>query len=109
MFGLGQYLLVYSMFPSEESAAHVASEVINKKLAACANLLPGARSFYWWDGQVQDNRETCMVLKTTKAQWKALEMEIRTLHPYDIPGIVALPIESGNEDYLNWIAKETKL
>ena len=109
MFGKDSFLFVYSMFPSEEVAAHVATEVINKRLAACANLIPGARSFYWWDGQVQDSRETVMVLKTVKAQWKALELEIKTLHPYDVPAIIALPIEAGSEDYLDWVAKETKI
>lgn len=98
---------VYTTFPDEESAASVAEHLLKKKLVACANILPSVRSLYIWKGKLQNEEEVVMILKTTAEQFEAMEKEIIKHHPYDIPAIVALPIETGHEPYLQWIGEQT--
>ena len=100
-------LFVYTTFPDEDSAASVAEHLLKKKLVACANILPAVRSLYIWKGKVQNEGEAVMVLKTTAEQFEAMEKEIVKRHPYDIPAIVALPIETGHEPYLQWVVDQT--
>lgn len=100
-------VFVYTTFPDEESAASVAEHLLKKKLVACANILPAMRSLYLWKGKLQHEDEVVMVLKTTSEQFETLEKEIVKRHPYDIPAIIALPIETGHEPYLQWIVDQT--
>jgi len=100
-------LFVYTTFPDADVAAEVAQALLKKKLIACANILPSMRSLYVWKGALEDEKESVMILKTTAEKYDALEKEILKLHPYDIPCVVALPIEAGNEAYLEWIAQQT--
>ena len=102
-----QALSIYTTFPDEASAAKAAQIAIERKLAACANILPGARSFYFWDGAVQDEGEVVMLLKTTAPCYEALEACLKASHPYTVPCILALPIEKGHGPYLDWLAENT--
>ena len=99
-------LVVLVTAPSAEKAAEIGRAVVTGRLAACASVLPGIRSIYWWEGRVQDEPEALLVLKTTRARFEALRDRVLALHPYQVPEVVALPIEAGSAPYLEWIARE---
>ncbi len=100
-------LSVYVTAPDEETALHIARTVVGERLTACANVLPGCRSVYRWQGQVEEAGEVALILKTTAARFPALERRIGELHPYEVPCIVAWEVADGHEPYLNWVAAET--
>ena len=89
--------------PSAEEAARIARQVVEEKLAACGNVLPGLRSIYRWQGKVEEADEALLVLKTARSRFKELADRIVALHPYDVPEVIALPIEAGHDAYLDWI------
>jgi periplasmic divalent cation tolerance protein len=91
--------------PSAEKAAEIARAVVGEKLAACGNVVPGLRSIYRWEGRVQEDAEALLVLKTQRRRFGELRDRILALHPYDVPEVIALPIEAGSDAYLDWIAQ----
>jgi periplasmic divalent cation tolerance protein len=96
-------LLVFSTFATEEDAARVVRALVEERLAACGNLLPGARSLYRWQGGVADEREVVAILKTRKQDWPALLSRLHELHPYEVPECVAVRIAAGAPAYLAWL------
>jgi periplasmic divalent cation tolerance protein len=94
--------------PTAERAAEIARVLVEERLAACGNVVPGLRSIYRWEGKVQDDAEALLVLKTTRERFEALRDRVLALHPYQVPEVVALPIEAGSAPYLAWIAAETR-
>lgn len=100
-------LFVYITCPSEEVAAQIGRTVVEGRLAACANILPRMTSIYHWQGKVETATETVLVFKTTQKAWPALCEGIKAAHPYEVPCIIALPVEQGHAPYLQWIADET--
>ncbi len=100
-------LSVYVTVPDEETARHIARTVVDERLAACANILPGCRSVYRWQGQVEEAGEVALILKTASARFPALERRIRELHPYEVPCIVAWEVRDGHGPYLDWVTAET--
>ena len=98
---------VYVTTGTRDEALVIARAVVTERLAACANVLGELRSLYWWDGQVQDEAETGLILKTRRELTEKLVARVRGLHSYECPCVVALPIEGGNPDYLAWIAAAT--
>jgi periplasmic divalent cation tolerance protein len=94
--------------PTPERAAEIARAVVGERLAACGNVVPGLRSIYRWEGKVQEDAEALLVLKTTRARFDALRARVLALHPYDVPEVIALPVEAGSAAYLEWIAAETR-
>ena len=80
---------------------------MEERLAACGNVLPEVRSIYRWEGQVREDAEALLVLKTTRARLDALRDRVLALHPYQVPEVIALPVEAGSAPYLAWIAAET--
>ena len=88
----------------EDEAARIGKALVARKLAACCSIIPGARSIYFWDGAVQDEREAVMVIKALAGGFPALEAEIRRLHSYQTPEIIALPVTSASKDYLDWVS-----
>ena len=98
-----EMLLVFSTFASEEDAARVVRALLEERLAACANLLPGARSLYRWKGGVADEREVVAILKTCVRDWPALLSRLHELHPFEIPECVAVPVAAGAPKYLEWL------
>jgi periplasmic divalent cation tolerance protein len=100
-------LLVITNCPDETSANAIALAVVEARLAACVNILPRVQSVYRWQGAVESASEIPLLIKTTAANYPALENAIRAQHPYEIPEIIALPVERGLPAYLNWVAAET--
>jgi len=100
-------LLVLTNCPDEEVANAIALAVVEGRLAACVNILPRAQSIYRWQGRIESATEIPLLIKSTAASYPALEQAIRALHPYEVPEIIALPIERGLPAYLNWVAEET--
>lgn len=99
--------LIYITVGSEEEAASIARTLVAERLAACANVFPPMRSFYWWEGKVQDDGEVALIAKTTEALVPRLIERVKALHSYDCPCVVALPIEDGNPEFLAWIDGQT--
>ena len=100
-------LLVITNCPDEDVANAIALAVVEAQLAACVNILPRVQSIYRWQGSVESAAEIPLLIKTTADNYPALEARITTLHPYDVPEIIALPIARGLPAYLNWVATET--
>ena len=100
-------LLVITNLPDRPAAERLADALIAGRLAACVNILAPCRSVYRWKGEVQHDEEHPMLIKTTRARYADLEAAIRGQHPYELPEIVAVPIEHGLPAYLDWVAGET--
>ena len=98
-----EMLLVFSTFATEEDAARVVRALVEERLAACGNLLPGARSLYRWKDGVADEREVVAMLKTRKQDWAAFLSRLHELHPYEVPECVAVRIAAGAPAYLAWL------
>ncbi len=100
-------LLVLTNVPERAAAERLAGLLVEKKLAACINILAPCRSVYRWQGAVQHDEEHPMLIKTTSERYAALEQALRAGHPYELPEIIAVPIERGLPAYLAWVAAET--
>lgn len=94
--------------PSAEVAASMARTLVEERLAACGNVLAEVRSIYRWEGRLHDDAEALLVLKTTRARLEALRDRVLALHPYEVPEVLALPVEAGSAAYLRWLADETR-
>jgi periplasmic divalent cation tolerance protein len=102
-------LLVLTNLPDRAAAEKLAEALIQKRVAACVNILAPCRSVYRWKGAVRRDEEHPVLIKTTRESYAALEAAIREAHPYELPEIVAVPIERGLPAYLDWVATETTL
>jgi periplasmic divalent cation tolerance protein len=98
---------VYVTASSYKDAHRIGSAIVAERLAACANLLPGMTSMFWWEGRVQEASEVTIILKTRDDLVERLTDRVRELHPYECPCIVALPITGGNDMFIDWIINET--
>ena len=102
-----QILMVMSNAPDNASAHALARALVNTKLAACVNILPGVHSVYRWQGRVEDATEVTLLIKTTRRHYPQLQQALVAAHPYDLPEVVAWPLTEGYAPYLNWVAAET--
>jgi periplasmic divalent cation tolerance protein len=100
--------LVISNLPDRASAERLAQALIERRLAACVNILAPCRSVYRWQGAVESAEEVPVLIKTTADRYSALEEAIRGLHPYELPEIVAVPMTAGLPAYLDWVTGETR-
>jgi periplasmic divalent cation tolerance protein len=100
-------LLVLTNLPDAEVAQRLAKGLVETRLAACVNVLAPCRSFYHWEGALQEDGEIPLFIKTTAKLYPAVEAYIQQHHPYDLPEIIALKIEAGLPDYLRWVADMT--
>ena len=101
-------LLVLTNLPDRAVAERLADTLVANNLAACVNILAPCRSVYRWKGAVQHDEEHPMLIKTTTERYGALEQALRAGHPYELPEIIAVPVERGLPAYLDWVAAETK-
>lgn len=98
-----EMLMVFTTFANEDDAARVVRALVEERLVACGNLLPGARSLYRWEGKIEDAREVVVLLKTRKQDWTALLSRVHELHPYETPECVAVRIAAGAPKYMEWL------
>jgi periplasmic divalent cation tolerance protein len=98
--------LVYVTCSTVNEALSIGDAVVRARLAACANVIEGMRSLYWWEGDVQEDAETVLLLKTTPRNVGELTAKVCDLHSYDVPCVVEIPLGQGNPDYFAWIAAE---
>jgi periplasmic divalent cation tolerance protein len=97
-------LLCYCTCPDPETARQLAERLVGASLAACVNCLPGVTSVYRWEGKVTTDSETLLLIKTTADRFEALKAGLLEFHPYELPELIAVPIERGHEAYLAWVA-----
>lgn len=99
-------IVVLSTCDSEEQALRIAHILVERRLAACVNILPGARSVYRWKEKIEDSAELVLVIKTRRDLFDGVYAEIQKIHSYETPDIIALPIVDGSEAYLAWLDRE---
>jgi periplasmic divalent cation tolerance protein len=100
-------IFVYITASDEHEARTIGRVLVESRLAACANILHHMNSIYWWDGEIQEAVEAVLIVKTRDELMSALVDKVRSIHSYDCPCVVALPILDGNPDYLDWLQAET--
>jgi periplasmic divalent cation tolerance protein len=100
---MGEYIVVLCTCPDLEISEKIASYLVENKIAACVNITSPVNSIYFWQGVVERDTEYLLIIKTKKELFEKLEKEIKSLHPYTVPEIIAMPIVLGSKDYLNWI------
>ncbi|MBW2242781.1 MAG: divalent-cation tolerance protein CutA [Deltaproteobacteria bacterium] len=98
--------LVLVTAPNGEVAAQLGRTLVEERLAACVNVVPGLRSIYRWEGEIQDDAEVLLMVKTRADRLDSLTRRVQELHPYDVPEILALPIAGGSQAYLAWVRSE---
>jgi periplasmic divalent cation tolerance protein len=100
-------VFVYTTWPSTVEAERAGRALVERRLAACVNILPGMVSLYWWEGKIERGEEAVMIVKTRASQADAVGQAVKELHSYTTPAIAVMPLESVEEGYLRWILAET--
>ncbi len=98
-----QVLLAISTFPDVETASRIAEALVTENVAACANLFPGVHSIYRWKEKIETAGEVMVFFKTSEVRKAAFEEKLRSLHPYEVPELICIKIDSGSPDYLRWV------
>ncbi len=98
--------VVLTTLPDDRAAEALAGALVHERLIACANIVPGAKSVYRWEGEVRHDREALVILKTTRAALPRLRERLPELHPYDVPELIAFDVVDGAEAYLHWVRSE---
>lgn len=101
-------IIVLTNTGSQEEARKIAQALLNRKLAACVNIIPGVESTYWWKGKIETAPEWTLLIKTVRGNFDAICTAIRELHSYDLPECIAIRIDDGSEQYLNWITESVE-
>jgi len=101
-------VIVLSTLPADDRAAPLARALVEERLCACVNLIPGLTSVFRWQGALDQADETLAVIKTTRDRLDALTARLTALHPYDLPEVIAVPLAGGHPPYLAWVAAETR-
>ncbi|MSQ18998.1 MAG: divalent-cation tolerance protein CutA [Betaproteobacteria bacterium] len=101
-------LMVLTNAPDQATAERIAHHVVALRVAACVNILAPCRSVYWWQGTIEGTTEVPLMIKTTTDRYPDLERAIKSMHSYDIPEIIALPITAGLPSYLAWVESESR-
>lgn len=103
-----EFIVIFITAPSCDEAEKIGRALVEKKLVACVNIIKDIRSIFWWEGKISDGKEVLLIAKSKKDNFKEIENEVKKVHSYEVPEIIALPILYGSKDYLNWVEKETK-
>src|SRR6516165_5193301 len=98
-------LLALSTFPGAEVARRISNQLVSERYAACANILPAVESIYHWKENIESGNETFVFFKVSEDQQSAFQDKLRSLHPYDVPEIIFVPVASGFEEYLQWVSQ----
>ena len=99
-------IVVISTSSSAEEAEKIARRLVDGRLAACVNVVPGMRSFYRWKGNIEDTAEWLLIIKSSREHFDALQTALEKLHSYEVPEVIALPVIDGARNYLNWMESE---
>ena len=108
MTGSDKYIMVITTCPDMPAAEKIAGELVDKCLAACVQVIPGVKSFFRWQGEVDNAAEYLLLIKTVAEKYTEIEGIITALHSYEVPEIIAVPVTTGLRDYLTWIDDNTK-
>lgn len=100
--------LIYITAGSVEEARTIGNKLVSDRLAACVNIIDNVSSMYWWEGEIQDDKEVILIAKTKESLVPELVEKVRSMHSYSCPCIVSLPILNGNRAFLDWVVEETK-
>lgn len=100
---MSDHCLVFSTVASAEDGERIARALVERRVAACVNVVPGLTSFYRWEGRVQQDEERLLVIKTRADRFEELRSVLVDLHPYEVPEVIALPITAGHPAYLSWL------
>ena len=98
------YIVVLVTAKDKKETQKIAQGLLEAKLIACANITDGVQSFFWWQGKIDSSKEVLLILKTKKILFKKISVKVKSLHSYQTPEIIALPIINGSKDYLDWIS-----
>ncbi|MEW8691321.1 MAG: divalent-cation tolerance protein CutA [Candidatus Thiodiazotropha endolucinida] len=101
-------LLILCTAPDRETALKLSRSLLEQRLAACVNLSPPVTSVYHWQGRLEESEEILLLIKTTKQQYNNVEATLRAQHPYELPEIIAVPVDQGLDDYIDWVERCTK-
>ena len=101
-------VFVYTTYPSLVEAEKAGRTIVEQRLAACVNILPGMVSHYWWEGKIERGEEAVMIIKTRASLADRVRDAVKAAHPYTTPAILVIPLESVEESYLGWIMAETE-
>ena len=93
---------------TEEEAHKIADRLLTQRKAACINIVPAVSSVFWWQGKLESDQESLLIIKTSAGLLDEIVSLVKEIHSYDVPEIIALPIVGGNQDYLEWIEEEVK-
>jgi periplasmic divalent cation tolerance protein len=107
MKGMTDKIVVLSTAGSSEEASRIARHLVERRVAACVNIVAQARSIYRWKGQIEEAEEFLLLIKTDRALFDQLQNELRAVHSYEVPEILALPIFAASKPYLDWLSGET--
>ena len=99
-------VMLYITAANADDAARIGRTLVEERLCACANVIAPVRSFYRWEGRVQDDQEAVLIAKTIAGKVEAATARIKALHAYEVPCVVAFPVDGGNTDFLDWVARE---
>jgi len=99
-----KYIVVIVSAGSKEEAEKITYALVEKKLVACGKVLGPAKSFYTWQGKIESKEEWVILVKSTKKAFNEIKNTIKTMHSYDVPEILSLPVDEGNEEYFSWIS-----
>jgi periplasmic divalent cation tolerance protein len=99
-----EILLALSTFPDAETARRISNQLVSQRLAACANILPAVESIYRWKDEIETGNETLVFFKLSEDSQSAFQAKLRTLHPYEVPEIIFVPVVGGLPEYVRWVA-----
>lgn len=102
------YSLIYITTSGEEESKKIAKILLEERIAACANIIPSMMSFYWWEGEIEEDNESILLLKTRSDKLDILIRRVKDIHSYDLPCILEISIQNGSEDYLQWLEDSLK-
>ncbi|MEI6092691.1 MAG: divalent-cation tolerance protein CutA [bacterium] len=101
-------IVVLVTVPSKQDAENISKTILDKKICACVNIVDGVKSFFYWKEKIENSEEFLLIIKTNKQNYQKLEDNIKKIHPYTVPEIIALPIILGSADYLEWLNDTVK-
>jgi periplasmic divalent cation tolerance protein len=105
---MSEFIVIFVTTSSVREAERISKVLVEKRLAACVNIIKDIRSIFFWKGELSDEKEVLLIAKSKKKNFQKIEIEVKKLHGYEVPEIIGLPILMGSEDYLDWVDKESK-